>query len=100
MFALCKPNIKGGKKEAFLGGDVSEYIRANTTTRRQDSITTTSDTTTPKPEDILLPIQLGYGEELIYSATLEGIRLEGLILSAYFGVKYLGISQEIFLPLE
>ena len=28
-----KTESKGGKKQAFLGGDVSEYIRANTTTQ-------------------------------------------------------------------
>jgi len=36
--ALWKLKLKGGKKEAFLGGDVSEYIRANTTIKKQDCI--------------------------------------------------------------
>jgi hypothetical protein len=39
---LFENRIQSGKKEASLGGDVSEYIRANTTTLKQVSITTTS----------------------------------------------------------
>ena len=42
----------GGKKEALLGGEVSEYIRANTTTLKQGSTTITSDTTILRQEDI------------------------------------------------
>jgi hypothetical protein len=33
-----KHAAKGGKKEAFLGGEVSEYIRANTTIKKKEKI--------------------------------------------------------------
>lgn len=49
-----------GEKEAFLGGDVSEYIRANITMPRQDSITITSDITTHKLADTSPPIRLDW----------------------------------------
>jgi hypothetical protein len=53
-FHVCSLKIesKGGKKQALSGGEVSEYIRANTMTQNQDSITITSATTIPKPAGI------------------------------------------------
>jgi hypothetical protein len=46
-----KTEAKGVKKQALLGGDVSEYIRANTMIKRPASTTTTSATTTLKLGD-------------------------------------------------
>ena len=40
------------KKEASIGGEVSEYIRANITTKKLDSITTTSGITIQRLEDM------------------------------------------------
>jgi hypothetical protein len=45
-----KTEAKGGKKEAFLGGEVSEYIRANTTIKRRGCIITTSAIMIPRQE--------------------------------------------------
>jgi hypothetical protein len=49
---LFENRSQRAKKEALLGGDVSEYIRANTMTRKQVSITITSGTTIRRQGDM------------------------------------------------
>jgi hypothetical protein len=54
--------LQGGKKEAFMGGVASEYMRASITMRKPAYTTTTIATTIRPPGGILLLIRLGWRE--------------------------------------
>lgn len=57
-----KTESKAGKKEASIGGDVSEYIRANTATRKRRCTTITSVIMIPRQEDTSPLIRLDWKE--------------------------------------